>query len=89
MTIDFMPYSEWGNVFRELELLDALKADPMVLGIRATAGKFFIALDAPPGPSTRWAEDNLTDVLGVAVTLCEPSHPAYARAAHSLFNRPS
>lgn len=89
MTIDFMPYSEWGNVFRELELLDALKADPMVLGIRATAGKFFIALDAPPGPSTRWAEDNLTDVLGVAVTLCEPSHPAYARAAHSLFHRPN
>lgn len=86
-----MPYSEWGNVFSEPEILEALKADPMVHGIRATAGKFFIALDdAPPaGPPVDWAEDNLTDLFGVDVTLCNPSDPAYARAAHSLFHRPN
>lgn len=86
-----MPYSEWGNVFSEPVILEALKADPMVHGIRATAGKFFIALDMPKTRegAVGWAENNLTDVLGVSVTLCEPSHPAYARAAHSLFNRPS
>lgn len=85
---DEMPHSEWGNVFREPDLLAALKADPLVLGIRANAGHFYVALDTPlAGRNKGWAEDSLTDVLDVHIILCEPNHPGYARAAHRLYAR--
>lgn len=84
-----MGYSEWGNLFGEPELLEALKADPLVYGIKVTAGKFFIALELPTGrePQVKWAEDNLNEMFGVSVTLCAPESPAYLHATHSLYDR--
>lgn len=85
-----MQYAEWGNVFCEPELLAVIKADPMVHGIRASAGHFYIALDTPlEGRNTTWVEDNLADVLGMNVKLCAVTSTMYQRAVHAFYTRPS